>query len=374
MVALDDELLEQIDGARRMRDGEPQREQAAPVRRSHAESALSPREIQARLRKGRTVAEVAVEAGVEMEWIERFAAPVLAEQAAAVAKAGGMTLRTTRRGMSDRPLHQSVLRNLADRGIRMTDEELASAWSANQIVNGEWLVRFTFAARGGRYQAEWTLDIPEGALIPRNRMGTELGFVDPVRHAALVRDLTGPVTRMAALAAEAEDLGAAEGARAPRRTRQVTTKRPAATPPKRAVAATKSAPVKKRETAKKSAPVKKRETAKKAAPVQKRAAVKKAEVPTKRAAQRTGGAVRTAAAAGTNGARRRQPPPARPRPLPEPALLAELVREVERPLKRAGDSGKSVKRPTIHAERATKRLSSTAEAPHLGANNHQNGT
>jgi hypothetical protein len=341
MVALDDELLEQIDGARRMRDGEPQREQAAPVRRSHSESALSPREIQARLRRGRTVAEVAVEAGVEMEWIERFAAPVLAEQADAVARAGRITLKTPRRGMSDRPLHQSVLRNLADRGVRMTDDQLASAWSANQILNGEWLIRFSFASRGSRYQAEWTLDMAEGELIPRNRMGTELGFVDPVRRAPFVRDLTGPVLRSAAPAAAGDDPIPTES-RPPRQTRQVTAKRPATG------------------TAKKTA---KKPVAKKGAPAKKRAAPNKAT--TKRA---------TATPTGTNGAQRRRTPPARPRPLPEPALLAELAREVERPLKRGGDSAKSAKPPTIHAERATKRLSSTAETPHLGANNHQNGT
>jgi Protein of unknown function (DUF3071) len=327
LVVLDDTLLEQIDSARRMGAGEPQREPPPPVRRTHAESALSPREIQARLRRGRTVAEVAVEAGVEMEWIERFAAPVLAEQAAAIARAGRLTLKTPRRGTSDRPLHQSVLRNLADRGVRMTDEQLAAAWSANQVVNGEWSIRFPFAARGGRYQAEWTLDLGEGVLIPKNRMGTELGFVDPARNAPYVRDLTVPVTKTPA-ALEAED--ATEPA-APR-------KRPAAVKPR---AAKKPAPAKK--------PV-----AKKTVAAKKPAARKKATTPTKRTAKR--GA--TNAVNGANGARRKQSASARPRPLPEPALLAELVREVERPLKSRGNTGSNSKRA----------------ASRVGAQNHRNGS
>ena len=44
------------------------------------DSALSPREIQSRIRGGATLAEVATEAGVEPTRIEGFALPVLAER------------------------------------------------------------------------------------------------------------------------------------------------------------------------------------------------------------------------------------------------------------------------------------------------------
>ncbi|GAE74441.1 hypothetical protein JCM18918_57 [Cutibacterium acnes JCM 18918] len=43
------------------------------------DSALSPREIQSRIRSGATVEEVAVEAGVGVDQVEPFAVPVLAE-------------------------------------------------------------------------------------------------------------------------------------------------------------------------------------------------------------------------------------------------------------------------------------------------------
>ncbi len=49
-----------------------------PVERP--ESALTVRELQSRLRAGRTVEDVAAEAGVEPEWVARFAPPVVAEQ------------------------------------------------------------------------------------------------------------------------------------------------------------------------------------------------------------------------------------------------------------------------------------------------------
>src|SRR5204862_673980 len=44
------------------------------------QSALTPREIQARLRSGFSIAQVAAEAGVGQDWVARFAAPILAEQ------------------------------------------------------------------------------------------------------------------------------------------------------------------------------------------------------------------------------------------------------------------------------------------------------
>ncbi len=45
---------------------------------------LTPREMQSRLRAGRSVEDVAEEADVEVEWVERFAVPILAEQAQVV--------------------------------------------------------------------------------------------------------------------------------------------------------------------------------------------------------------------------------------------------------------------------------------------------
>ncbi len=145
-------------------------------------SGLTPREIQARLRSGRTVGEVAMEAGVGTDWIDRFAAPVLAEQAAVVARALAAKLHTPRRGHSERMLEASVQRNLADRGIMLTAEEFDSAWSAAYLLDNEWLLRFRFVSKSRPSVAEWVYDMSSGALISRSRLATELGFVDAVRH------------------------------------------------------------------------------------------------------------------------------------------------------------------------------------------------
>jgi hypothetical protein len=184
VVTLDADLLEHIDIARGWRPpGRGYTLGETRGARSRADSALTPREMQARLRAGRTVEEVAAEAGVQVDWVDRFAAPVLAEQARAVERAGALHLRTSRRRQSDRPLRAAVVRNLADRGVQMIDAEMVAAWSAYQLAGPEWVICFQLHDRGRDLEAEWTLDLSTSSLTARNGLADELGFVDPERHA-----------------------------------------------------------------------------------------------------------------------------------------------------------------------------------------------
>lgn len=193
VVKLEPGLLERLEAARQEATeaaAGPSETPAPP--RPRVQSALSPREMQARLRAGRSVAEVAAEAGVEIDWVERFAAPILAEQAAVVARAQQAVLHTPRRGGSSRPLGLSVRRNLADRGILMTDQEFDSAWSAFQLADHEWVVRFRYRSRGGSRQAEWVIDLDRGELRPLGRLGGDLGYVDARRRSGNPEALPAP--------------------------------------------------------------------------------------------------------------------------------------------------------------------------------------
>ncbi|HET9077268.1 MAG TPA: septation protein SepH [Acidimicrobiales bacterium] len=158
-------------------------------------SGLTPREIQARLRAGRTVEEVAYEAGVSTDWVDRFAGPVLAEQAAAVARAWQATLHPPGQGASERPLEGAVMHRLADRGVALTADELAEGWSAYHLVDRNWVIRFRFRAKGREQSAEWALDLTTGYLTARNRLGAELGYVGPEIRAQVTdggEDRSGP--------------------------------------------------------------------------------------------------------------------------------------------------------------------------------------
>ena len=66
------------------------------------------------MRAGQTIAEVAAEAGVDTEWVERFAVPVVAEQARMVERAQAVVYSKARLGQSSESLATSVRWNLAE--------------------------------------------------------------------------------------------------------------------------------------------------------------------------------------------------------------------------------------------------------------------
>ena len=180
-LPLDDALAEAVEELRARQDEaeveEPEDLQAVRVPR--VESALPVREIQARLRQGRSVSEVARAAGVEPAWVERFAAPVFAEQAQVVSKVQGMALRRPRLGPSSHTIGDAVRRNLADRGVASSPEELASGWTTRQLADGRWSVRFSFRHRNQDKTLRFDLDESTGAVTAATPLSGQLGYVAP---------------------------------------------------------------------------------------------------------------------------------------------------------------------------------------------------
>ncbi len=99
------------------------------------DSALSPREIQTRIRGGATLAEVAAEAGVDQARIEGFALPVIAEREHMTATA--LTCAVRRRGDSGhRRLGEIITERLQARGLD-ADE---IAWDSWREPDRRWRV------------------------------------------------------------------------------------------------------------------------------------------------------------------------------------------------------------------------------------------
>jgi hypothetical protein len=144
-----------------------------------------------------TVKEVADESGTGVEWIERFAGPVMAERAAAVERAGRAVLKSARKGPSDRPLEAAVRKNLADQGIILNEKTFGEAWSAKLVVERDWQVSFRLRHAGRRLAADWVLNGATGEVVPSNRLAGELGFVERRRpadddHASAASEAAGP--------------------------------------------------------------------------------------------------------------------------------------------------------------------------------------
>jgi hypothetical protein len=142
-------------------------------------SSLSPREIQARLRSGRSVEQVAAEAGVGADWIERFAGPIVAEQRAILERALDLPMESPRRGHSTRPLGEAVVRNLLIKGVRLTDEEVGAGWVAYLYRAGQWVVSFRYVFRRKEVTVDWLFDLADYTVVALDRGALALGFVEP---------------------------------------------------------------------------------------------------------------------------------------------------------------------------------------------------
>ena len=128
-----------------------------------ADSALTPREIQARLRAGQTASEVARAAGVPVERIQRYEAPVLAERGRVVEQAQAAR-PPVRAEEPRRPLGEIVAERLGQRGI----PEDAVHWDASRRVDGAWTIQMTFPRDETTVTACWLWDPAVGRVRPHD--------------------------------------------------------------------------------------------------------------------------------------------------------------------------------------------------------------
>ncbi|MDR2620514.1 MAG: DUF3071 domain-containing protein [Propionibacteriaceae bacterium] len=119
--------------------------------------ALTPREIQARIRAGEPLYEVAHQAGVPPERIDAFAAPVLAERANAARQAQSALVRRGGEPVLHRTLGSMVADRLTTRGI---DPDLV-AWDATRGLERLWDIRAVYLSGSASHEAMFRFD-PKG--------------------------------------------------------------------------------------------------------------------------------------------------------------------------------------------------------------------
>ena len=121
------------------------------------ESALRPRDIQARIRAGESPEEVAEAARSSIEKIMAFAAPVLAEREHTAERAQRASVRR-------RPGEASAVRTLGEavaahlRGLELEPE--AVSWDSYRRHDGRWKLLGSYELPGRAGTAELTFDIP----------------------------------------------------------------------------------------------------------------------------------------------------------------------------------------------------------------------
>jgi hypothetical protein len=183
------------------------------------ESELSPKEIQARLRAGDSVEQVAKLANVPTSRVMRYAGPVISERERIVDQARAAVLHRPRGPESSIPLGEVVTKRLADTaGVRPD----TIVWTARRRDDGGWVVAVTYqVARGGQRTASWLYQPTGRALTSLNPLATRLGLADPPapprrkRPAAAKRAATkrSPAKAVAAKRATPEERAAAAAKR-----------------------------------------------------------------------------------------------------------------------------------------------------------------
>ena len=127
-------------------------------------SALSPRDIQSRIRAGARLEDVAAEAGVEADKVEPFAAPVLAEREHVAGTALQCPVRRRGESSSARSLRATVEENLLEQGV---DAE-AVAWDAWREEDRSWTVQGTWSQEEEQHGALFKFDQKARFSLARN--------------------------------------------------------------------------------------------------------------------------------------------------------------------------------------------------------------
>lgn len=140
------------------------------------ELAITPKEIQSRIRSGQSADEVAASTGVDVEYVQRFVGPVLREREHIAGQA-----RDARIGTAGGPaplLGDVVEAALARRGLSGDDAE----WDAGKRADGTWQV---WVRLGDDETASWSLDVVRRQAAPLDEVARSL---TPSRDAVEVTD------------------------------------------------------------------------------------------------------------------------------------------------------------------------------------------
>lgn len=143
--------------------------------RASERSAVSPKEIQARIRAGATVAEVAHAGGVSEDAVRRFEGPVQAERSWIAQQTQAFTLG---RDLGAPTLGDLVVDRLAARGVAEPP-----TWDAVRSGGEPWEVIARFTAADEPREARWRVDLVARTLVALDDESRWLSETElPTRH------------------------------------------------------------------------------------------------------------------------------------------------------------------------------------------------
>ena len=236
-------------------------------------SKLTPRQIQALLRAGKSARQVAKMADTDESWVLRWLAPIEGERERVLRAARTARMNKARLGPSSATLGDAVRENLSAKGVDPDGPDIEwSAWRRDG--DAAWTVSLAWRSRGRQQRASWRFDPDRFELEARTAPATEVGWVRPT--APVERQPTAPVVAGRpsrrgrsrpsgdAIAAGTRAAGAAT---APAKRVPAASKRtPTAAPNKRSAPSTRAPALARKAPAKRAAAATRAPTVKKAAP------------------------------------------------------------------------------------------------------------
>ena len=151
------------------------------------DSQLRPKDIQARIRAGATVEQVAAAAGIPAQRVERYAYPVLLERSRAAQIAqGGHPLR------ADGPALETLLQVITQAFVARSQDLEHAQWDAWRGEDGRWVVQLRWRTGRSDNRAHWRFQpgAHGGTITALDDHAAELVDPDPTRPLRTVAPVT----------------------------------------------------------------------------------------------------------------------------------------------------------------------------------------
>lgn len=178
--------------------GELPRVGRAGPNKTELENQMRPREIQARIRAGESVEQVAAAAGMPPEKVDRFAYPVLLERAR-TAELAQRAHPVRADGPEVRTLGEVVAATFAQRG----QDYSSAVWDSWKGEDGKWVVQLQWQAGRSENRAHWTYHPGAHGGTVTTLDDHALDLIDP--EAGISLRTIRPVTPLAEQALRVED-------------------------------------------------------------------------------------------------------------------------------------------------------------------------
>ncbi len=131
---------------------------------------IGPREIQMRVRSGESPQELAETCGARLEWVMRFATPVLAERVRIADEARRARARRSTTDGQAVVFGEAVDERFAAHGLDLADVR----WDAYRRADGQWVVSAHWPTGAVERSAEWAFQLAARTVAPLDDAAADL--------------------------------------------------------------------------------------------------------------------------------------------------------------------------------------------------------